>query len=661
MPRLSRPPALSLARRAAVFVAWGILGFVVIYLVLVNSALAFGGVSWFVNRQIPKDLRVEVGTGYSFWPGLVHVRDFYMEFQDKNVQFAVGIDKATVDLNLWQLAKQRLHATKVRAQGTSFRFRHKVQDVYGIEKRLAGYPPMQHFPFLPLRDIGPEEPPIPDDQYKLWHIQLDDVDASVKELWFMEFRYLGQARATGGLDLRPARTLSVKAARLELYPTDAVVKRAGETLLSHFEGEIRCDVPPYDVREPKGMEVLRKIESSLALQLTVPSLQIVEDYMGPDAFLIQKGRARVDINISVRRGVIEPGAKLSLDASDVIINTKASRLRADVHAVALASPPHEGKAPAEVRVDVPKLSVFALGDKGIGADEEVAQVKDIAVQAHSSSADLLAPWQLMVAKVKVPELTVLDARFLNGLLFQRSDDDEGEKPRVLSGRGRATLELDVSPNKFTMNATANFEDAALRIGELVVQGAGNATVDAGGSPTRQAKGSFSDAEANFSGVSMRLGNTNLTTGYWMHVKTDKVSFRGMPPKNIEATVHVRAKDGSPLRALMAREGGIPAAVTKLLQLPEPQAQGIVQLTQGGIDVELQRATSGALDAQGYYRSRRGQSSGAILLRVGAVGVGIRVRNGDISVNPLVGEDWLRGIRSSGNFANGKATLESTSL
>src|SRR6476659_4220481 len=93
--------------------------------------------------------------------------------------------------------------------------RHKVREAAGHGERLAAFPKIPGFADPPLF-VGPEPSPIPDEQYDLWSVQIEDVVAHANELWFLEYRFQGDAEARGAFLVRPARLVEVGPARLEL-------------------------------------------------------------------------------------------------------------------------------------------------------------------------------------------------------------------------------------------------------------------------------------------------------------------------------------------------------------------------------------------------------------------------------------------------------------
>src|SRR5690606_14172094 len=83
------------------------------------------------------------------------------------------------------------------------------------KRRLDAFPPIEGYLDPPVYK-EPPPPPVPEEEDKRFTIELTSVDAKVLELWFLEYRYQGDARATGGFRLRPGRALRLDPATLNL-------------------------------------------------------------------------------------------------------------------------------------------------------------------------------------------------------------------------------------------------------------------------------------------------------------------------------------------------------------------------------------------------------------------------------------------------------------
>ena len=173
-----------------------------------------------------------------------------------------------VDIRLWQLPGKTFHLTRVRAEGVRYLFRHKVANTEGIERRLALYPKIAGFSDPPLFK-EPKRPPLTDEQYNLWTIHLEDVDAGVKELWFLEYRFTGTGRAKGGFRLQPERDARTDWCSLTL---DGALRVGEQTVASRLNGRIDVQLDRHDPRRVIGAQIFTKISFDADLRAAVAGL-----------------------------------------------------------------------------------------------------------------------------------------------------------------------------------------------------------------------------------------------------------------------------------------------------------------------------------------------------------------------------------------------------
>ena len=161
------------------------------------------------------DVQLEYDSAYSLWPGRAHFTGLMLRVEDHNVQFALSAS-GVVDVSLHELVLRRFRAVRLTTTDTTFRMRHKLHSVEPKNAlRVAAYPPIKGFQDPPLYS-GPKSPPIPDAEYDLWSVALENVHADLSEIWVLEYRYLGNAHADGSFQLAPARWFQVQPSSLRL-------------------------------------------------------------------------------------------------------------------------------------------------------------------------------------------------------------------------------------------------------------------------------------------------------------------------------------------------------------------------------------------------------------------------------------------------------------
>src|ERR1041385_2629472 len=236
-------------RRSLRLLVFAIIGVALAYVVLTNAFLTLGGVQWMCRST--NSIAVNFDSAWTVWPGVVHARNLEVTIQDRNVESLIHLDRATLTVRMTELVRRTFHSTRLRGEGLSFRFRHRVMPESAKLLAVRALPPIRGFEDPPVFEAGPPEPPIPDDKYNLWTIELDDVDVAAREVWVEQFRYLGRARAAGTFRIKPARSVRVGPASLTF--DSGRVASGGGTALTKLSGRIECTVTPFDVRVPHGL------------------------------------------------------------------------------------------------------------------------------------------------------------------------------------------------------------------------------------------------------------------------------------------------------------------------------------------------------------------------------------------------------------------------
>jgi hypothetical protein len=289
-------------------VLWTLAGFELLYLVGANLFLNVGLLPLAFNST--NQVRASISSGWSVLPGRVHVRNARFTFQDHNLQFSIDMASGFLVLHLTELARQTFHASHLRGEGVAFRMRHRVDPWAKHEPAVGTFPPIPEFKAPAVFEAYVPEPPISDAEYNLWTVHFDDVDVGVSEVWVQAFRYSGKGRAVGQFQLKPARTLWVGPASLELEP--GVLSAGAYRVASGLRGHIDCTVHPFDVLAVSGVEPLRYI--SARLRFDSPSLdpQVYALLSGEPSPSVSSASGSLHLDAETRRGVLTPQSRLDI-------------------------------------------------------------------------------------------------------------------------------------------------------------------------------------------------------------------------------------------------------------------------------------------------------------------------------------------------------------
>jgi hypothetical protein len=476
---LTRSSRRSKGTRALRWVVALVVALEALYLVAANGILNFGGLPKLFGST--ESVKAEISSGWTIFPGALHVRGLRITIQDYNVESTIEMDRADVVLRLRELPWHVFHAQKVRGSGLVFRFRNHVAPESKDLPRVRALPPIRGMEDPPVYKAWVPEAPMPDAEYHLWTVHIEDVDVRVDEMWVEQFRYRGRARAVGAFRLKPARNLWVGPASLELEP--GRIAAGGLDALTGFAGRIDCTIHPFDVRVPQGLEVLRDISTKIRLHGDIADGQFVDLFLPPSAraHVEQKG-AKVTIDVGLDHGVFTASSRV-LVAGDSL-HIQVGEVSADASgpwSIALLG---DGKAGGGRAAAVVSRATL----KRRGFDAPPMTIRDASAGATSTSLDATQSWGVRGAELTVGALVAPDLRVLNplrlgsvrlrsgaGVLHGHVVDSGG----VLSGAGSVELRqavVDAGQTEIrgsaSLKATAKAFDEHRRTGafDIEVQG-----------------------------------------------------------------------------------------------------------------------------------------------------------------------------------------------
>lgn len=453
-----------------------------LYLVGANLFLGLGFSKIFESTN---QVNVTFGRAWTWWPGVIHLREVRLVFQDHNVQFTIALAQAVVDVRLLPLASRTFHATRVEGDGLRFLMRHRIAPEAAQEPWVEKLPPIPEFEDPPLFESYVPEPPVPDSEYDLWTVHLEGVEVRAEELWAQFIRYRGAAVARGAFRLRPARHLWVGPATLEIERGTLHV--GDQPLASRLEGRIDCTVHPFDVRIPVGNQVFRHISAHVDLTadgvrldpsrlwLTKPSAPELRSANGTLRVLARLAHGR----FSEQSRAEFSTAQLELTSLNWFANL------AGVRAVLTGAPEARGALMAQVA----SASVHARG-----AEVEPLHVADFAANLTSSSRDTTQAWEVTRAEVEVGTLKARELGILNAAFQRPAPKLEG----ALHAFGRAHYR----EGKLDANATLRLEGAGARSGSTFSGMSGELTLTLTDADVGERSGKF---DARVRGKSMRSG------------------------------------------------------------------------------------------------------------------------------------------------------------
>jgi hypothetical protein len=379
-----------------------------LYVALGNLFLNAGGVGLILGGT--REVTVHYRFAYTLWFGRVHLRNFHFTFQDANVQFAIDLERASVRLALTELPSRTFHATQLRGDGASFRMRHRLQPDAAHVPWVKALAPIPEFSDPPLFEATVPAPPVPESEYRLWTVHLEDVDVGISELWVQFIRYRGEGRATGAFRLRPARHLWVGPAALEL--ANGHLTLGDDEILRNLRGRITCTAHPFDVRVPVGLAVLRHISSHIELHGTGLEFDPLPRWFSQSPELgMATGPSKLDVSLDFFHGRARAGSNISIESDWLELalargTLRASALRAESRVL------EDGGAETAL---LAREGAFRMK----GSTLRPLEFKEASLGAHIERADSADPPSRADRRFSVRRVHIPDARWLNDALALR--------------------------------------------------------------------------------------------------------------------------------------------------------------------------------------------------------------------------------------------------
>lgn len=613
-----------------------------LYLVAANLLLATPRLRALVNGD-PYATAIRYGSAWTVVPGHVEVTEFSLRFQDHNVQILLELERARVRIDLVALASKRFHVTRLRAEGTSLRVRLKEDSAAGRESRLAAYAGIPGFDDPPVRTprdhvdaaASATTPP----RSELWTLHIEDVAATVRELWIAEIRWVGDGDVRGAFRLAPMRELDVWPSQLRL--ADGEVTVGGGVVLHAHRSAVDAEVHHVDTRVPRGAEILRFVDGRLQLRGVVASLGPLAALHAAPALVVGGDVGELDVDATLARGVLVQGSAAFLSLAEARLGAREGYYR----------------GPVTLHVDAeatPRVAFVARSTSGVlevakaGAPEPTtaAEVQDAFARVRLDVADLLglptaaeALSRVRDAGVEIQGVRVADLGAL-GPLAPRGVVLEG-------GEAVAAARARLDEKGLVGRVDASLRQGRVRFDALGVTTSGKVWVNVASSSIASGL-AFPGSGADLSSLAFATAGRR-TEPVSLAARVKQLSF-APTTSAFTAAGELRAAPGA--RVLAAA----PVVAGSSVQLPPwlaraaagPEATAALRLARsrdGRLDLHVDDARDGAVRVRGLVRDddRRG-ARGALLFEAGPLRAGVAFPDGTSGrgseIVPLVGEEWL---------------------
>lgn len=375
---------------------WGCgvtLGFYLLYVAAATALVHFGGITALTRSE--KDVRIDVASGYSIFPGRFHLRGLRVQFKDYNIEMAIFAEEAHLSLALHRLLQKRIHVYWVRASGVEYQMLHRVTDPKRSAARLAAFPDIPAFDRPAYYDAP--RPPRP--VRKPWSLRVDSIDAQARFAWILEYQLRGEMRAKGAFYTDPLHEAAVLPCEIVL--TGATISVGEEQIARDVKGTLAFELAPFTVRDAPFEEVLPKISAKVAAFTgLIDTLSFTKLYFSTDPVSVE-ARGQLAIDTTVLRGKVQPGSQAFFALSPLVIavqgkgrdkSVQTARGNAQLSLVIARS----GEIDAEAQADVAEVkggpfSVQKLSARATLVQTEVKELELRRVQIDLENLDYRTP------------------------------------------------------------------------------------------------------------------------------------------------------------------------------------------------------------------------------------------------------------------------------
>lgn len=239
-------------------------------------------------------------------------------------------------------------------------------------------------------------------------------------------------------------------------------------------------------------------------------------------------------------------------------------------------------------------------------------------------------------------------RFLDGeASIAASSTEIAALDRLLGGfgqlrlvRGHPTVRLEVRAEGGLCSGLATIEapELAARVVDYELTGRLSGRIRFQKYDLREGSGEVSGSHLELRGVAMdeegRKGEP-----WWGRAELAAGTFRLQPAAAVSGSARIRARDARPLLAIF--KVNLPRWVVGLFDLEGVAGSAAVHLAPARLDITRLDARAGDYHLQGDYRSRGRTKRGVFLIDLGALSVGIGIRDGEREVEIIGARKWFR--------------------
>lgn len=258
-----------------------VIGFLLFYLIAANIILNTGVLDSVISKKPEKTL-IEWDSGWTIFPGIIHVEGFRFRGQSLKQQYQFTLGEADIRMNLFALPNKHVKASSVVGRDFSFRQRPRL-----TEETIDG-PGVEHLPEIPGLSNPPD--PAPEDIYppkkkkkRGWLIEIGDIDLTGEvEVAVNQLRVAGAGRAGGEFNYQVGAEMHLPTTYVELDGSE--IQAGGLTFVEQVYMRTKGSLGPFVPKETKGLNIFNYLLGSVSLENgTIPDIEVLNAFTVPNA------------------------------------------------------------------------------------------------------------------------------------------------------------------------------------------------------------------------------------------------------------------------------------------------------------------------------------------------------------------------------------------
>lgn len=599
-------------------IAIGVIVALLAYPVLGTLALWTGLVEWLAKSE---DLRVEISNpAYTIWPGHLHMKKVRI-LANGEVQFILEGDDLFASISVLELVRHRIHVKRLAAHHVRYQMRVQVDDTKGIEQRLAAYPKLEG---LPGENVVHEKAAEQtEEREESWTVEVDGIDISVSELWFFEYRYLGDGKLRGGFTVGP-NLMEVRTSVQDLGPGEL---RFGEkqAIARRFRGQISADIPELDPTKHADASFMELVSARVSLKADVLSLAHVGAYL-PAGMQVSKGAGQLALDLYMEKGFLGSKSRLDFATDAIVLKGNGFGVSTDWK-LAFDAAGEEGGFPLG-RSDFKSTYVsLARGNR-----ELTIQSHGHHLEAALDTIRLGGATDLKRGTLRMPNIVSVDLDDFDVLL------PEASALSVKGGEATASLDLAIDKDYWITGPVK----ARIIRSQATAAGVGlgaNTWLDARARINpKQNQSSLEDLKLRVRAGSMQVDD-EAVDGWWMNLAAKRLTYWSTDPPRAEGSVSIRTKNLEPVLEALAQKDLLSDIVPVLTRLDDFRAKTTFRRVGELSDMTIE-SESDVWDVSGRVYSNSKQTLMAMVIGGQAVSVGIADLGGGLQIRPFAKTDWL---------------------